>query len=307
MNEDWHSSGEVNMEVAIYSIEAAQRQGLISGDMQSIFFKNIKTSCANENFVQAKKASSGILTGPTDPTSASVIFTPLFPSKDSKLASDGLSNYNADGKYVVVAGIYQECGKDYFNDACSNEEGKTFILKRITLSKAGNVLIEGEGTEGEIETELCKKENEIFYTNGNLFVEAQAFPLFREVESGEILNPKELDTKIPGFSSKYKEGIDGACCSSLSPEFQASRTNEFGPDIFFLVGKRFTRVSYDSYICKPKSEAGLCIASFHKTLKDTTKGNCTTNTAIGGIGILLGLFIFLKIFGGYYIRRRVEI
>ena len=122
-----------NMEIAIYSSDAAPKLGIFTAFGQ----KGIElTSRCNpsEEFVTAVEFDKQEL----DKDKNEAIFTiPVTTPKSTSLLANGASNWNGYNKsYTIVAGIYNNCGEGY----------ESFKTTQVTLTQQANIFVfDGDG------------------------------------------------------------------------------------------------------------------------------------------------------------------
>jgi len=118
----------------------------------------------------------------------------------------------------------------------------------------------------------------------------------------KILGAKEIDPYIPGFSSKFRENQDTACCDKLEPLFKDNKLYEFtsssGLIPFWGKGDN-VKVSYDIYTCVPEGEAWCPFPALHTFMKKYTHSdNCMSNTILAGAIFFVLVLILMTILGG---------
>lgn len=146
----------------------------------------------------------------------------------------------------------------------------------------------------------CMGEKKVFYSDGSANFNNKYWfivPVTSTSHSQDGVFSNSIDEIVPGFSLKYFENLDEACCENLTSVFQDSKTQESSTWSLIGSGSKVT-LSYSTYQCVKESEKGFCLEFAHRLLNPYLKTNdCQMNTIILLVIVIFG-FIVISRFAG---------
>jgi len=189
------------IEVGIY-----EKDYIVSQGYQSVYLEQLSSSCAGEDFVSQYAFD----------TSANSIDTLTLyaeaPTPSSRFANNQI-NWDKNGDFYVLAGIYTHCGQPYVNRAGKSGEGISYMAVPITITTSTSLKVWCSPTTSTScsEKNICSS-NEVTYTNEDACIAANA-PADNSVW---CLSKDKTTCKVDG---------DGKC-SSGEVEFDRDEYND---------------------------------------------------------------------------------